>query len=253
MSVSLRREGAAAVLTVDRPERKNALSPDTLRVLSERARSLVGDDTVRGVVLTGARAAGVFLAGGDLQELVHVRTAREARAMAREAHAAVDALRALDVPVVAAINADAFGGGCELAAACDYRVCAEEARFHWVQCRFAVTTGWGGAANLLHLVPPGVALRWLLTARPVSAAEAHAAGFVDERCGSDEVVSRAVALIEAVAAHPREGSTRMLALLRASRHLDSAAARALELGLFGEAWATQAHHDAVARFLSRRT
>lgn len=252
MSVTTRREGGVCVLTVDRASRKNSLDPATLAALGDVARSLAGDDTLRAVVLTGARAANVFLSGGDLQELVSVRTAEEARAMASVAHQAVDALRALGVPLVAAVNGDAYGGGCELAAACDYRVCEEGVRFHWVQTRFAVTTGWGGTSNLLDLVSRGTALRWLLSGRAVPVDEAHAAGFADEVVPAGEAVARAVAFAERIATQPRGATTKMLTLLRESGRLGRADARALELREFGEAWSTDEHHDAVAAFLARQ-
>ncbi len=251
VTVRAHREGAACVLTVDRPTRKNSLDPATLAALGDAARALAGDVTVRAVVLTGAPSAGVFLSGGDLQALVEVRTADEARAMASTAHAAVDALRALGVPLVAAVNGDAFGGGCELAAACDYRVCDAGVRFHWVQARFAVTTGWGGASNLVDLVARGTAVRWLLAGRAVPVDEALAAGFADEVVPAGTCVARAVAFAAEVAQHPREASSRMLTLLRESSRMGRGDARALELREFGEAWSTDDHHAAVARFLSR--
>ncbi len=251
MTVRVEREGPACVLTVDRPSRRNSLDPATLEALGDAARALDGDASVRAVVLTGAPGVGVFLSGGDLQELVHVREARAARAMARTAHAALDALGALGVPVIAAVNGDAYGGGCELAAACDYRVCDEGVRFHWVQTRFAVTTGWGGASNLLDLVPRGVALRWLLSGDAVPVDEARAAGFADEVVPKGESVARAVAFAARVARQPRGAVARMLKLVRESGRLGRREARALELREFGAAWATDEHHAAVEAFLKR--
>ncbi len=252
MSVTVEARGAARVVTVDRPHRRNALDPDALVALQKVALALRRDRAARAVVLTGAPGVGVFLSGGDLQVLKDVRSAREARTMARAAHAAVDALHALGVPLVAAIHGDAFGGGCELAAACDYRVAEEGVRFHWVQARFAVTTGWGGASNLLDLVSRGTATRWLLTASPVPVAEAHAAGFVDAVVAKGTALDEAVAFAERVAKNPASGVARLLTLLRASSRLDRGAARALELREFGAAWATPEHHDAVAAFLARK-
>jgi enoyl-CoA hydratase len=252
VSVRAHRDGGACVLTVDRPARKNALDPATLAALGDAARDLAGDDSLRAVVLTGAPGAGVFLSGGDLQALVAVRTDDEARAMAGVAHAAVDALRALEVPLVAAVNGDAYGGGCELAAACDYRVCDEGVRFHWVQTRFAVTTGWGGASNLLDLVPRGTALRWLLSGRAVTVDEARAAGFADEVVPAGESVARAVAFAHHIAQQPRGATARMLTLVRESGRLSRDEARELELREFGASWATDDHHRAVAAFLARQ-
>ena len=252
MVVEVQREGAARVVVINRPERKNALDPETLDALYQRANELRRDPGVRGVVLTGAEGAGVFLSGGDLQALAGVRSEAAAKKMARQAHRAVDALRALRVPLVAAVHGDAFGGGCELAAACDYRVCEEGVRFHWVQTRFAVTTGWGGTAHLLDLVPRGTVVRWLLASDPVTCAEAHAAGSVDEVVAPGEARRAPAAFLERVARHPAEGSKTLLSLVRESVRLDGRMARALELANFGRTWATTEHHEAVARFLAKR-
>jgi len=244
-------EGAVQVLRVNRPERKNALDPDALKALLEHAKAMRGVAAVRGVILAGEASCGVFVSGGDLQALKGVRTARGARDLARKAHAVVDELRALGVPLVAAVAGDAFGGGCELAAACDYRVVERQVRFHWVQARMGVTTGWGGAANLLDLVSRGTAMRWLLTADPVGADEAQAAGFVDEVVETGAALDAARALIGRVARQPKAGTRRMVFLLRETTRMDARRARVLELDHFGRSWATTDHHEAVARFLRK--
>ncbi len=244
-------EGAVQVLRVNRPERKNALDPEALKALLDHAKALRSVATVRGVILAGEASCGVFVSGGDLQALKGVRTARGARDLARKAHAVVDELRALGVPLVAAVEGDAFGGGCELAAACDYRVVERQVRFHWVQARMGVTTGWGGAANLLDLVSRGTAMRWLLTADPVGADEAQAAGFVDEVVEAGGALDAARALIGRVARQPKAGTRRMVFLLRETTRMDARRARVLELDHFGRSWATTDHHEAVARFLRK--
>jgi enoyl-CoA hydratase len=252
MTVVVHSVGPARIITIHRPERRNALAPETLNALRKVAEDLRDDHSVRGVVLTGATGVGVFLSGGDLQELAGIKTAKQAKLMARKAHAAVDALRALGVPLVAAVHGDAFGGGCELAAACDYRIAEGGVRFHWVQARFAVTTGWGGTANLLKLVSRSTCLRWLLTALPVTAEECLTEGFVDEIVATGTSIARAIAWIDAVAVHPREASIRMLQLVRKSGDLSAKKARKLELKHFSTAWANDAHHQAVEVFLKRK-
>ncbi|MDB4932684.1 MAG: Enoyl-CoA hydratase/isomerase [Myxococcaceae bacterium] len=244
-------EGAAQVLRINRPDRKNALDPETFAELRAHADALRSVPGVRGVIITGEAAGGVFVSGGDLKALKDVRTARGAREMARKAHATLDALRELGVPLVAAVAGDALGGGCELAAACDYRVAEAQVRFHWVQARYGVTTGWGGAANLLELVPRGTAMRWLLTTDPVGADEAHAAGFVDAVVKQGEALDHARDFVQRVARQPKAGLRRMVFLLRETARLDARRARVLELDHFGRSWATTDHHDAVARFLRK--
>jgi len=251
VGVTLETAGEARVVLIDRPERRHALDLASLREVAAIARALRGDRAARGVVIASTPGTGVFLSGGDLQELAAVKSARGAREFAALAASAWDGLLALGLPVVAAVSGDTFGGGCEVAAACDYRVVERQARFQWVQARFAITTGWGGAANLLRLVPRGVATRWLLTAAPVHAEEAHAAGFVDELVDEGHARERAVAFVHECARSPRDAVRRMLALLRESPGLSARDARRLEAKHFSRSWASAAHGDAVRRFLAR--
>lgn len=251
MTVRLESEGDARVVVVDRPERRHALDLASLREVADIARGLRSDRAARGVVLASTPGVGVFLSGGDLQELAGVKSARGAREFAEVAARAWDGLLALGVPVVAAVSGDTFGGGCEAAAACDYRVVDRTARFQWVQARFAITTGWGGAANLLGLVPRGVATRWLLAATPVGAQEALDAGFADELVDEGHARARAVAFVHEVAKSPRAGVARMLRLLRESQGLTRSDARRLERKHFSRSWASPEHHEAVRRFLTR--
>lgn len=251
-AVTIEAVGCARVVTVSRPERRNALDPATLTELRDAAKSLRADPGCRGIVLTGDPSTGVFLSGGDLQALASVRTAGGAKAMAAKAHSAVDMLRSVGVPLLAAVRGDTYGGGCELATACDYRVAEEGVRFQWVQLRFAVTTGWGGASGLLDLVPRGTAMRWLLSAESVTAEEAKAEGFVDALVPKGEAMDHALRFIEGVGRHPKGAVRRMLTLLRESGRMQEHAARRLEGGHFARAWASTEHHAAVERFLSRR-
>lgn len=252
MPVTLTSEGDARVIVVDRPERRHALDLASLADIAAIARALRSDRGMRGVVLASTPGVGVFLSGGDLQELASVTTARGARDFAAVAAKAWDGLLALGVPVVAAIGGDTYGGGCEAAAACDYRVADRGARFQWVQARFAITTGWGGAANLLTLVPRGTATRWLLTAAPVGAEEAHREGFVDELVDDGHARARAVAFVHEVARSPRPGVARMLRLLREGRGLTVSESKRLERKHFARSWASPEHHEAVRGFLARR-
>lgn len=252
MPVTLESEGDARIIVVDRPERRHALDLASLTEIASIARALRADRAMRGVVLASTPGVGVFLSGGDLQELAAVKTARGARDFAALAAKAWDGLLALGVPVVAAVGGDAYGGGCEAAAACDYRVADRSARFQWVQARFAITTGWGGAANLLTLVSRGTATRWLLAASPVGADEAHREGFVDELVDEGHARARAVAFVHEVARSPKTGVARMLRLLREGRGLTLTESKRLERKHFARSWASPEHHEAVRGFLARR-
>jgi enoyl-CoA hydratase len=249
-AVELEARGPLRIVRVVRPEARNAFDLAMLRSLTRIARSLRRDPDARVVMLTGSH--GFFAAGGDLRAFANVRTAAGARRLAAYGYEVVDAFHAIGAPFVAGLNGDAYGGGCELAAACDYRIMAASAKLHWVQQRFAVTTAWGGTSRLVHECGVGVATRWLLTAAGVTAQEAHAAGFAHEIVADAEAVeARALALAERIAEIPRAATKRQVELLRDIPGRTAADARDLEGRAFGSGWASKAHHDAVAKFLSR--
>lgn len=176
-----RSNGVLRVM-LNRPEKRNALSRTLLAELREAFLVASGDKTLRLAILTGAGNKS-FAAGGDLRDLSSVRTEEEARTMSFDARAALDVIRTFPVPVIAALNGDALGGGAELAAACDFRVAAGHARIGFVQGRLAISTAWGGGVDLMTLLGPTKALRLLTTAQILSAREALDIGLIDAIVG----------------------------------------------------------------------
>src|SRR6266536_3492422 len=130
--IRVERDGAVLVLTVDRPGARNALAPATMAELDSLLDSVAGREDVRCAVITGAGDR-AFIAGGDLKELETERGEEFAARMARDMRATLDRISALPVPVIAAVNGAAIGGGAEVAIACDFRVAAEDAGIGFTQ------------------------------------------------------------------------------------------------------------------------
>ncbi|MCH8238351.1 MAG: enoyl-CoA hydratase/isomerase family protein, partial [Proteobacteria bacterium] len=143
MMATLKTDSQDGVITVtiDRPGKRNALSREVLAELAEIFTAAARDDGLKAAVVTGAGDK-CFAAGGDLKDLASVRTLNDARAMADDAKQAFEAIRRFPVPVVAALNGDALGGGAELAVACDFRVFAHHARIGFVHGRLNIPTAW---------------------------------------------------------------------------------------------------------------
>ena len=172
-----RRDGAVAVVTIDRQEALNALNVETLTELRDRLRELAEDDAARVVVLTGAGER-AFVAGADIKYMGGLGPG-EAKAWGALGHEAARLLEKMPKPTIAAINGFALGGGCELALACDLRYASSNARLGQPEINLGIVPGWGGTQRLARVCGLGVAKELILTGRPVDAEEALRIGLVN--------------------------------------------------------------------------
>lgn len=252
-TLRLDRRGAALWITLNRPAKRNALSRPLLAELSAAAAALHGDATIRLVVVTGAGARS-FAAGGDLADLAAVRDLADAAAMARDARRALDALRDWPVPVVAALNGDALGGGAELAAACDFRIAAHHARIGFIQGRLAIATAWGGGPDLIDLVGARTALRLLSRQEVLDPSEAAALGLYDHVAAEGEALADAIARYCAPMLALPPQVLRAFKRLAIARRAGTPRAGLVELetALFAETWVHPDHWSAVDALLAGR-
>src|SRR5690606_19690699 len=165
--IRVERDGATAVVTVDRPDKLNALDGATLDALREAFTALAADTAVGAIVLTGAGPK-AFVAGADVGELAE-QGVLDGRANARRGQAVTLAIEAAPKPVIAAINGFALGGGLEMALACDLRYAAASAKLGLPEVSLGIIPGYGGTQRLPRLVGPGAALQMILTGDPVDA------------------------------------------------------------------------------------
>ena len=202
--VRIEREDELAVVTIDRPERRNALGSRDARAV---ARAFSHDSVgARVVILTGAGEA--FSAGGDLEELERwsdLEPQEIGSTLYESFQGMIRAIRSSDAVVVAAVNGVAVGAGMDLALACDLRIAAETARFGQVWVRLGVIPGTGGAWLTQHLAGPARAAQLLLTGDLIGAREALDAGLVNDVCSADELMPRARELAAKILALPPAG------------------------------------------------
>ncbi len=241
---------AVVVLTLDRPGRLNAIGADTLRSLRAVADRIDGDPSIRAVVVTGAGKA--FSAGADITELDALDGPLAMSAFLQQFNDTYDRLARLTKPSIAAVNGLAFGGGLELALACDLRIVARGARLGVPEIKLGLLPGAGGTQRLARLLPAAVTKHMLMTGDPISAEDAHRLGLVNEVVDDGTALAAAERLAERLATGPP------LALAAAKRLVDIGGPMALEGGIALERetvsllFATEDRAEGVAAFLEKR-
>jgi enoyl-CoA hydratase/carnithine racemase len=236
--VDVELDDGVAVITIDRPHARNAISPATMDELDKAIDTAAG---ARALVIRGAGDR-AFISGGDLKELDAIRSEVEASAMAWKMRRICDRLAGFPAPVIAALNGHAIGGGAEVAVAADIRVAADDIRIGFTQSTLAIMPAWGGAERLAALVGPGRALLLAGSGAVLGAAEAERAGLVDR------VLPRA-SFEEGWRALARSLATDSA---REIKRVTSGAATPDEaVQAFARLWVTDAHWAATERILNR--
>jgi enoyl-CoA hydratase len=244
------RDGPVLVLTIDRPHARNALAAATMAELDAYLAGLAAREDVRCVVITGAGDR-AFIAGGDLKELESVRDEAFGARLARDMRTTLDRIAALPIPVIAALNGAAIGGGAEVAVACDFRIAADDAGIGFTQALLGVMPGWGGIERLGALVGRGRALYLLTTGRVLTGAEAAAWGLVEEAAPRAAFAERWLELAHAVAAAPRQTLAGLKAVLHAAHPGSRPDLAEPAIAAFARAWA-HPDHWTMAEALERR-
>jgi len=235
--VDLEFDDGLAVLTIDRPHARNAISLDTMQQLEKALDAAAG---ARTLVIKGAGDR-AFVSGGDLKELSALRTEEDASAMAKHMRSICDQLAAFPAPVIAALNGHAFGGGAEVAVAADIRVAADDIKIAFNQVELEIMPAWGGAERLAALVGKGKALLLAGAGTALNAVEAERIGLVDlvlPRSSFDEGW-RSVA--RSLARHPASEIKRVISGVSPDEAIAS----------FARLWVADAHWRAADRIMNR--
>lgn len=238
-----------ATLTINRPDKRNALNAAVRREVVEALDALRTKDDVRVIVITGAGDK-AFVAGADIGEFAD-RSPVEQRA-AMEGRRIFDEVAAYPKPTIAMINGYAFGGGCELALACDIRIAARSAKLGQPEIKLGILPGGGGTQRLPRLIGAGRALRLLMTGDAVTAEEAERMGLVDQVVDDDALQSAVNALATQIAVHSPVALRLIKDAVRAALEAPLSAGLAYERELFITAFSSEDKAEGVRAFFEKR-
>jgi enoyl-CoA hydratase len=251
MPIQVAQENMVALVTVDRPERLNALNTQSLQELLESFERLARDSSVRAIIVTGAGDR-AFIAGADIAEMKD-KGPSEALAFARLGQAVCSAIEAAPQPVIAAINGYALGGGCEIALACDIRLASETAVLGQPEVTLGVPPGWGGTQRLPRVIGPGLARELIYTGRRVGAQEALRIGLVNAVYPPGELLERARALAADIARNAPVAVRLSKEAIRRGLDVDLETGLALEAQAFALAFSTADQREGMSAFLEKRS
>jgi len=238
-----------ATLTVDRPDQLNALTVETLDAIEDALDEAADRDT-RVLVLAGAGDE-AFVAGADISYMVELSTP-EAQAYAELGHRVADAIETFPAPTVAAIDGYAFGGGCELALACDLRVAAESAVLGQTEIDLGIIPGWGGTQRLSRLVGDETAKRLVFLGERIDASEAAEVGLVGEVVDDDAFDDRIDELAGELAAKPAFATRAAKEALNAVHDGTQQGGLALERRAWSGLFGTHDQREGMRAFLEKR-
>ena len=238
-----------ATLTVNRPEKLNALNAALIGELGDAIDEMQSRDDVAGVILTGAGRA--FVAGADISELAHV-SALEGKRLARRGQEIFRRFETSSKPTVAAVNGFALGGGCELAMACQIRVAGEAAKFGQPEVKLGLIPGYGGTQRLPRLVGRGRALQLLLTGEMIDAQEAFRIGLVNRVVAADQLLPTATTLIQQMLTNAPLGLAACIDIVDRGLELPLDDALMLEATTFGVLITTSDTAEGTRAFLEKR-
>ena len=243
------KDGVAFV-TVNRPDKLNALNDQLVADLRDVVAALKADPAVKGVILTGAGPK-AFVAGADIGELAK-QGVLDGRERALNGQAVLTAIETIGKPVLAAVNGFALGGGCELAMACHIRIASETAKFGQPEVKLGITPGYGGTQRLPRIVGKGRALHLLLTGETIDAQEALRIGLVTKVVPQDQLMAEAEKLMRQILANGPVAVALTIEAVHQGLEMTLAEGLQLEANAFGLVASTRDVKEGLNAFLEKR-
>ena len=243
------QKDAVGIVTINRPEALNALNSAVLDEL-DAVIDAVDLNTVRCLILTGAGEKS-FVAGADIGEMSSL-TKAEGEAFGKKGNDVFRKIETLPVPVIAAVNGFALGGGCEISMSCDIRICSDNAVFGQPEVGLGITPGFGGTQRLARLVSPGMAKQLIYTARNIKADEAYRIGLVNAVYPQEELMAQAQKMAAGIAMNAPIAVRNCKKAINDGLDAAMDDALVIEEKLFGDCFETHDQVEGMTAFLEKR-
>jgi enoyl-CoA hydratase len=243
-------EGRYRLITINRPQQLNALNKQVFDELHAAVLAINAQSDCRGVIVTGAGEK-AFVAGADIEELARADS-QEAMQIARRGQQVFQSITELNVPVIAAINGFALGGGLELAMACHLRIAETHARLGQPESKLGLIPGYGGTQKLARLIGMGRALEMLLSGEMIDAARAELFGLVNRVVPAGSAVAEAINMLEQMARNAPRANARILTSTITGMELPLTQALLLEANAFANCFADPEKEEGTRAFLEKR-
>lgn len=236
-------------ITINRPEKMNALNQQVLADLALAVDEIYGDKTIKGAIITGAGEK-AFVAGADISEFLTL-SSKQGEELAKKGHVIFQRIASCPKPIIAAVNGFALGGGCELAMACHFRLASENAKFGQPEVNLGLIPGYGGTQRLTELIGKGKAMELMMTGDMITATEALSWGLVNHVLKPEELLPKAKAILLKIQTKAPLAVARVIKCANAALDKDVDGYE-LELKEFGACFATKDLEEGAAAFIQKR-
>jgi len=239
-----------ATITINRPDKLNALNHTTLSELDLVFDSVKTDNRVSAIIITGAGEK-AFVAGADIEEISKLDS-KSGIEFSEYGQAIFNKIEDLEKPVIAAVNGFALGGGCELALACHIRIASDKARFGQPEVNLGLIPGYGGTQRLTRLINKGRALEYILSGDMISASDAYKIGLVNNIYASDELIPKAKEMAQKIISKGSFAVSSSIKAVNSVYQLSQDEGIKFESELFGSCCGTEDFKEGTSAFLEKR-
>ncbi len=248
-------ENGTAIITINRPEKLNALNKDVFTDLDDAMSEVLNNDEIKTAIITGAGPK-AFVAGADISEFGGLNLA-EAMALSKRGQDVFLKIETSPKPIIAAVNGFALGGGCELAMACHFRLCSENAKFGQPEVNLGLIPGYGGTQRLTQLVGKGKSMELQMTGSLIDANEALKLGLVNYVTAADDLIAKTKEILQLIQTKAPIAVSKIIdciniAVISDSAYTNGKSGYEKEVEAFGECFGTEDMKEGTTAFLEKR-